>query len=254
MLIFGHRGVRKKDDVNSPYQNTIAAFEQAFTEGAEGIELDVILSKDNNLIVIHDNELEIHSKNIFDKISELNLPKIKNIRVGNFNSQNYGDEIPTLSEVFDTLNNKYSNKHLNIELKGTGTAKPVFDLLQKTNFNLDNIIVSSFNHEMLHEFYKYNQKIKIGVLIAADMLNETHTIETYLKPFLDYKSFYSINIEDVLVDDLKKLSSVKHKKIYVWSMSDEKPTTEYIKKLYRQKIDCLITDYPKLAIDILKSL
>jgi glycerophosphoryl diester phosphodiesterase len=290
MLIFGHRGVRKNNNILSPYQNTIAAFEQAFIEGAEGIELDVVLSKDNNLIVIHDDEIAKHSLNNNQKISELNLSDIKNIKVGfaahaslrtNVKQSIKGDNlennnldchasedarndifknypIPTLEEVLNLLQNKYPQKYLNIELKGQGTAKPVLDLLLNKNFNLEKVIISSFNHKMLHEFCSINSEIKIGVLIESHMLNNSisknQAIENLIYPFVKYQNFYSINIEDILVPHLKLSPSAINKKIYVWSMSDAEPNTNYINNLAEQNIDCLITDFPEVALKILSKI
>src|SRR5260221_182635 len=124
-LIVAHRGASGYEP-----ENTLAAFERAIAMGAPMIELDVHLSKSDEVVVIHD----YHTSDM-QEVSKLTTQELKQYDVGK------GERIPLLSEVLDLVHEKAI---LNIELKAHGTAKPVAELLKK--WNPEKFVVSSFNH------------------------------------------------------------------------------------------------------------
>jgi glycerophosphoryl diester phosphodiesterase len=102
MLKIGHRGAKGYEP-----ENTLVAFEKAVTMGADGIELDVHLSLDGELIVMHDPTID-RTTNGKGHVNQLTLSQIKEFKI------NQEHEIPTLSDVLDNLNVTIS---INIELK-----------------------------------------------------------------------------------------------------------------------------------------
>jgi glycerophosphoryl diester phosphodiesterase len=107
--IFAHRGAR----AYAP-ENTLAAFNLAVQQGADGIEFDVQLSADGKVVVIHDKTVD-RTTDGRGKISELHLDTLKQLDAGAFfDSAFRGERIPTLSEVFQTVGQKIL---MNIELK-----------------------------------------------------------------------------------------------------------------------------------------
>src|SRR3989338_5875450 len=106
MLILGHRGSSKR----AP-ENTLRSFQYAFEEGADGIELDVFLSKDGHLVVTHDENLKtLIGINVWTR--RLNLSELKKLDFGD------GEKIPTLDEFFENFGQKF--KIINVEIKSTG--------------------------------------------------------------------------------------------------------------------------------------
>ena len=102
MKIIAHRGA----SAHAP-ENTLAAFQLALEQGADGIELDVMLSKDGQLIVIHDDKVD-RTTNGTGKVADMYLSELKVLDAGQ------GESLPTLPEVFDRFGGKFL---INIELK-----------------------------------------------------------------------------------------------------------------------------------------
>ena len=146
-LKIAHRGASGYEP-----ENSLIAFQKAIELQTDGIELDVHLSADGELVVIHDETIDrtTNGKGFVNKLTALELKK-------------YG--IPTLVEVLDWVNRRC---FLNIELKGIGTSKPVIDLMEhyisNKNWNYKDFIISSFDWKMLEETHLLNPKIQIGVL------------------------------------------------------------------------------------------
>jgi len=89
MKIIAHRGA----SAHAP-ENTLTAFQLALDQGADGIELDVMLSKDGQLVVIHDETVD-RTTNGTGKVAEMDLVELKVLDAGQ------GESLPTLPEVFD---------------------------------------------------------------------------------------------------------------------------------------------------------
>lgn len=115
-------------------ENTLRAFERAIEMGATMIELDVHLSRDGRLVVIHDSDMA-RLANDDRRIRDLTLQQIKGFDAGQ------GERIPTLSEVIDLVRGKVE---LYIELKGQRTPEPIVRTLQASHFT-DQAIVGSFH-------------------------------------------------------------------------------------------------------------
>src|SRR5688572_11377286 len=116
ILNIGHRGAKG----HLP-ENTLASFQKAIDLGVDGIELDVHLSKDGEILVIHDETID-RTTNGKAIVKQHSLDVLKTYRI------DHQFEIPTLAEVFDLVNRKCL---VNVELKVGETAKPVVDLIEK---------------------------------------------------------------------------------------------------------------------------
>ena len=116
ILKIGHRGA----DGYKP-ENTLISFQKAIDLNVDGIELDVHLSLDGELMVIHDETID-RTTNGKGYVNKMTLQELKGFRINN------NQEIPKLKEVFDLVNHQC---FINIELKGIGTAKPVVDLIEE---------------------------------------------------------------------------------------------------------------------------
>lgn len=158
MLKIGHRGAAGYEP-----ENTLVSFQKAIDMGVDGIELDVHLSNDGQIMVIHDETID-RTTNGKGVVRKLSLQELKSFRTEK------QQEIPTLSEVIDAVNQRC---FINVELKGDGTAKPVLDLIEsyvlEKNWNYNQFLVSSFDWIALKEVRLLNPKIPIGVLTHTDL-------------------------------------------------------------------------------------
>ncbi len=159
-LNVGHRGA----SALAP-ENTLAAFREARAVGADGIEFDVQFSRDRQLIVFHDKELE-RITGIHGLVAEKTLAELKQLDAGSwFDAKFAGDQIPTLDEVFDLLDGQML---LNIEIKSDaqdemGLEAAVVDCVQRNHLT-QHVLISSFDLACLTRVRQIDPSIRIGVL------------------------------------------------------------------------------------------
>ena len=112
--IIAHRGVTRNDQ-----ENTLLAYHQAFSDGADGLEVDIRLSKDEKPIIFHDED----TSRVFKKSLE-----IKNTTYSELEALGNGENrIPLLDEVLDFLP---QNKECFIEIKSDANTVPFLDKLK----------------------------------------------------------------------------------------------------------------------------
>jgi glycerophosphoryl diester phosphodiesterase len=156
MKIIGHRGA-----AGSELENTLASFQAAIDMGVYAIELDVRKTKDNQLVVCHDDFLSRISDDS-RLISEVTLKQLQKIPLYS------GANIPTLSEALEVIGSKL----VYIELKQTGCAKVLLDTLSK--FPKANVHVVSFKHGELEKLRKLAPDLKLGALERTKLFDVIH--------------------------------------------------------------------------------
>lgn len=154
-LVIAHRG----SSGDAP-ENTMQAFELALRQKADGLELDVFLTRDKKIVVTHDD----HCRRLAgcDRwVRQSTLTELRELDYGQ------GEKIPTLEDVFDLC-----EKHMqiiNVEIKSTGTftdgiEAALIDLVKRRGI-ADKVIVSSFNFLHLLRLKKIAPEIKRGYLV-----------------------------------------------------------------------------------------
>lgn len=170
--VFAHRGASGKY-----FENTMKSFYGAIEEGADGIELDVQLSKDGIFFVIHDSDL-YRLSGVRKTISEMDASEIQQIRIGKrFIRGIKGSSIPTLSSVISFA--AIESIGLNIELKETVSENPesLPDLLNQISV-LDRVYVSSFDYNLIEKVKRLDPSVEAGLLLKKSMLTD-HQLDDY---------------------------------------------------------------------------
>lgn len=164
MLIIGHRGCNYK----GYNQNTIRAYNKVVSEGAKAIEIDVQLTKDNHIIVIHN--LNLSKITTGDGlVIEKTIDEIRSIHAGN-PPEGANDLIPELYEVLDFLVSLNIEKRpvLHLELKGDNTGIPtgllIKNYLSNQKLIIEDFLISSFNWNELISIRNILPNIKIALL------------------------------------------------------------------------------------------
>jgi len=140
-FVIGHRG----NSIETP-ENTIEAFQGALDAGADGVELDVRLTKDNEVAVIHDRRVD-RTTDGQGTIGSLTLAELKKLDAGSwFSAKFQGLRVPTLDEVFDALPGSFL---INVELKVHGhavvpLASRVAEAIRRHS-RIETTLVASFN-------------------------------------------------------------------------------------------------------------
>lgn len=133
----GHRG----DPTRFP-ENTLSSFRGALAAGAEGLELDVRLTRDGHPVVMHDGTVE-RTTDGFGALSGMTLDEVRRLDVG-------GDGVPTLREVFQS----FPGVHVNLDIKDRdrpGAERVVLDVLREAGA-ADRALVASAHHRVLRKF------------------------------------------------------------------------------------------------------
>ncbi|KOO52051.1 hypothetical protein AMD00_06440 [Viridibacillus arvi] len=163
-LVFAHRGASAYE-----MENTLNAFKKAVELNADGIELDLQITRDDVPVVTHDLDLRrVTGKRRL--VTNVSLAEIKRLRVGKpFTRRYLGQEMLTLDELIAWV--KENPIALNIELKESFIDNPfVLEIVIKKCAHLPNVHFSSFFLEVLEHAKKINKRIETA-LIATRKLN-----------------------------------------------------------------------------------
>ena len=239
MKVFAHRGA-------SGYapENTIVAIKKAIEMKADGIEIDIQLTKDGKIVVMHDWKVD-RTTTGRGYVYELDYDYIKTLDAGQWFTKDFiGETVPTLEEVLDILP---KDMMLNIEIKDTARhhtniEEKMLEVLKKYPDKFENIIVSSFHHDKIKKRQKLEPKLKLALLTDSEFIE----IEKYLSS--NGLSSYSYHPEINLIskEDVEKLhdSGVK---IFVWTVNKE----EDLNYLVKLGVDGVITNYPDIMKELL---
>ena len=236
-LVWAHRGARSE----AP-ENTLEAFSLAVEQGADGIELDVHMTADGELVVVHDETLERVS-NGTGLISSKTLTELKQLDFSK-GFPNYSPaRIPTLSEVYDLV--MPTNLTVNVEIKSgvviyEGIEKRLLELATRFNIS-DRIIYSSFNHYSLMLLREIDPDVKIGLLYSEALISP-HLYALHVGANAIHPYYPTLMVPGVL-EGCKKAGVAVHP----WTVNE----TKVMKKLIAAGVEALITDVPKTARQLL---
>ena len=163
-LIIAHRGYRARYP-----ENTLAAFEGALEIGAPMIELDVTLTRDRQVVVIHDESVD-RTTDGRGRVADFTLAELKFLDAGAwFDPRFAGERIPTLAELLDLVGESAA---VNIEIKPEAyepggppdaVEYQVMELIHSRNA-ADRILISSFEPEVLRRLSRLESPPALGVL------------------------------------------------------------------------------------------
>lgn len=226
-------------------ENTMTAFLEAERVQADGIEMDVRFTKDKKLVVIHDETVD-RTTDGKGKVSSFNLTDLKKLNAGakhpNYHNK---EEILTLKEYLDWAHQ--TNLILHVELKYSKDTYPEYEsdvLALLATYNLDErITISSFNAKGLAKIAKMNPDIKLGLLYSKK---------------IDEPITY---IEKMNIGALHPSKKIINKKTVTEAINNDVPIRIFtvnaekeLKKYFLMNCSAIITDYPKRALQVKRSL
>ena len=237
-LLLGHRGAKKY----AP-ENTLAAFNLALEQGADGVELDAKLSADGVVVVHHDVTVD-RTTNGKGKLSQLPLAVLRELDAGSFFSDKFrGEKIPTLDEVFESIGKR---SVINVELTNYSTPRDslvekVCELVRRHALQ-KRIIFSSFFAGNLKKAAAFLPDVPRGLLTQVSVLGLW--ARSFGFNFGDYAALHPY-LTDVTAQQVQRVHKLK-RKINVWTVNTEAD----IRRLIGWGVDGLITDDPALAVRV----
>lgn len=238
IINFAHRGA-------SGYcpENTMAAFEKAAELGATGIETDVHLTADGEVVCTHDEHLG-RTIDGTGFVKDYTFAELSRMDAGGwFHEQFAGEKVPLLRDLV-----QHCVKHkliLNIELK-TGIVlypdieRKVIDIVKQYDW-LEHTIISSFNHYALVECKRIEPAIETAILYSSG-LYEPWKYADLVRAETLHPAHYTA------VEPIVKLAQANGKKVNVWTINDE----DSMKRFVAYGVNGVITDFPDKLNDILK--
>lgn len=234
--IFAHRGAS-----GYCFENTMCAFEEAYKQGADGIEIDIQLTEDGVPMVIHDMDL-LRVAGVRKKISEMTYVEVKKIRIGKKIIRTlFNYRVPTLHEV--VLFCETHGIGLNVELKETVLERPnAIPKIVELISDIKNKHISSFHYPLLEQVKKCSPDLETAFLVRKkDVEWGDLSAYTYADGFHLHKRL----LIDPYLAELK--STGKYIRVYGMTgrEQDAKNPPSYI--------DGWITDYPDVFVSYRKN-
>lgn len=237
-IIFAHRGA----SAHAP-ENTLAAFELALAQNADAIELDVKLSADGQVMVIHDTTVN-RTTGSHGRVTDLSLAQLKSLDAGSFFSSQYsGEKIPTLQEVFEAVGQRI---FINVELTNYNTPR---DRLVETVCALvkdlglqKHVMFSSFFASNLSKARAYLPDVPRGLLAFSGLLGAW--ARSFGFAFGRYQALHP-NIQDVTPQQIQRVHRLQ-RRIHVWTVN----APQDMRRLFQWGVDAVFTDDPQLAVQV----
>lgn len=270
--IEGHRGAR-----GYVPENTIPSFIKALEQGADTLELDIVISKDGKIVVSHEPwfssviSLDKNGQPIAkDKEKEHNIYKmtyaeVKLYDVGSLGNKDFPEQVkmkvhkPLLKDVFSAVQkyarkNKLKNFRFNIEIKSNEAgdnvfhpapnvfAEIVYDEILKNKME-KNVIVQSFDVRPLQELKKLPVKLPLALLVSNKDGIEKNIEKLGFQPD-SYSPHFSL-VDEATV----RFCQEKNIKIVPWTVNE----IADLEKMKTFDLDGIITDYPDRAVKVFRN-
>jgi len=218
LLKVGHRGASAYEP-----ENTLRSFRRAIELGVDAVELDVRRTKDNEVVVIHNSDVN-KTTDGSGSVSDFTLEEIKKLVTDE------GEQIPTLGEVLELVGKRVK---VLVELKETGIEEKVLDVVQEKGL-LDNVVIISFHEDALRKVRELSDEVATGLVYVRHRNPIQAALELkaeYLLPL--YRFTHSADV---------KKAHEKGLKVIVWTINKPEEVAEYKKK----GVDGIASDRPDI--------
>lgn len=233
-IVIAHRGASQV----AP-ENTLSAMKMAIEFGADYAECDVFQTRDGEIVLFHDEEME-RTTGKQGKIWDQTMADLKELEAGSWFSEEYkGEPIPTLREVIRLTKGKIK---LNIEVKvpgnSPGIAQKVVDIIRSERIERE-CMVTSFEKPVIARVKEIAPNLATGFI-----LDEDHPQDIF-----DGNWEYVCSKRDIVDGPFVQMARQKGKKIFVWTVNHP----EEMKKFIDLGVDGIITDVPDVLREVLLS-
>jgi glycerophosphoryl diester phosphodiesterase len=224
--IMGHRGA----PVAEP-ENTLRSFERALDMGVAMMELDVQLTKDGRLAVIHDETLD-RTTNGHGPVKDFTLAEIQRLDAGQ------GERVPALEEVYNLVKGRV---HLVVEMKQPDAALALLSFFREHQaFEFAKVI--SFWHPAVKALKEQEPKLATGVLMVGCPADPVGLARAARADALVLQYSY-------VTADLMAAAHKHNLRVYVWNIDD----IDTLKPYLSMNLDGIGSNRPDVLIEYLKS-
>lgn len=237
-LIWGHRGASG----HAP-ENTLPAFALAAEQKADGIELDIQMTKDGEIVIIHDETVD-RTSDRKGWVKDYTLAELKEMDFSYGDLRYEGLRIPTMQEVFELI--QPGDLTINIELKTgicfyPGIEEKIIDMTHAFGME-DRVIYSSFNHYSILKIKELDPGAKTGFLYMDGPIDMPGYAKRYGVDAL-HPALYNLQYPHFLEECARQQLDVN-----VWTVNND----AYLRLCGQMGVHAVITNYPDKARRILE--
>lgn len=236
-LRIAHRGA----SAHAP-ENTLASFRLAVEMGTDGVEMDVHVTGDGEVVVLHDATLDRTTDRI-EHVAQMAMSDIRAADAGvRFSEAFVGERVPTLDEAFDVLP---ANTLAVVELKVRDAALPVAEIVRKAN-RLDQTVVISFIPETLREIRFAEPRIATSLLIGSSREGPQPTATSLIQQAFDVGTS-CLDLQWELATEAA-IAHIHRLGGSVWTWTVDSPAD--MARLVNADVDAITSNYPDRLNDI----
>jgi glycerophosphoryl diester phosphodiesterase len=232
-IVIAHRGASAVEP-----ENTLRAFERAIHMGAQMIELDLQMTRDGQVVVIHDEDLK-RTTDLAGRISELALAEVRRADAGR------GERVPTLEETLDLA---HGRARLYLEIKDARAATETLRLVRARGCQAE-VMIASFDLSLMRALGDEVSDLELGVILGTASYDPRVRWREAL-PWIALRRInyqvLSIQVEmcfRYLAAQIKR----RGRQLYVWTANDERTFVRMIAR----GVDGIVTDVPDRLISYL---
>jgi len=232
-LIIAHRGASAYEP-----ENTLRAFDLAVRQGAQMIELDLHVTCDNHVVVIHDPTLN-HTTDMTGRVDRLTLAEVRRADAGK------GERVPTLDETLDLTLGKVQ---LYLEIKDPRAAAPALRIIRERRCQ-SQVMLASFDIELMRRLGEEVRDTELGLILG----NATFHPTVRWREAFPWLALRRVNYQvlcmrvELCYGYLASRAKADGKKLYVWTADAEKQFA----RMTSIGVDGIVTNTPDRLISYL---
>jgi len=214
MHVIAHRGASFLEP-----ENTIKAIKMAVKMGADFVEVDVRKSKDNKLVIMHDEDID-RTTDGKGLVKDYMVSELKKFGAGK------GERIPTLDEVIECVKDRVG---LVIEIKEPGTEGKILEKIDENE--LENVILTSFYHKSIKNARKMSPSVDAGIIFTCQPVDVNHMASNASTNII-FPSYRYMN------EDMVKKAHRNGILVYPWTIDNP----EIFEKFVEMGVDGIVTN------------
>lgn len=220
VLNIGHRGAAGLEP-----ENTLRSFRRAAAEGADAVELDLRLTRDKRLVVMHDATVN-RTTNGSGSVAEMTLNDLKRLDAG------VGERVPTFEQVLEV-----TDLTIYAELKVVGAAGPLAAFLRHRKL-AERVIPISFQPEALSQIRQSLPRLPVGLVLSGPLPDSTSA----LRVGADLVSPEAVHLDAALVESCRR----EGLRVTTWTVNEP----EEMRRVLKLGVDGIVTDRPDLLASL----
>jgi glycerophosphoryl diester phosphodiesterase len=223
--IMGHRGAPREEP-----ENTLRSIRRALEIGVDAVEVDVHLSRDGRVVVIHDERVD-RTTNGQGRVRDLTFAELRELDAGR------GERLPSLEEVVDLVNGR---AHLVVEVKAPAAGLPVLRIFREREIFRDAHLIS-FWHPLVKALKEQEPRLRTGVLLVGCPVDPAGLVRPALAEALLLNYAY-------VTPELVAAAHAHDLLVYVWNIDD----VETLKPYLEMNLDGIGTNRPDIVVEYVR--